>query len=178
MDFFLSHWTKTGPKWTKTWPGFNQKVLNFIIIISPRIQVYYLQKCCEISFFIFKCSGTYFVGLIKTNLEHGPKHVQGGPKTVKRKHDPEPEHVKCGSKHVQTVPKTIQDQFHIVENHLLSNPPYYSTFSLEISGKITLYARKPTNTREGVGLGWGVVKVGIKGNSAQPTELKCNTSWY
>ena len=84
MDLFLSHWTKTGPRWTKTCPGFNQKVLNFISIISPRIQSYYLQKCCEIFFFIFKCYGTFFEGFIETNLNPGPKHVQGGPKTVQR----------------------------------------------------------------------------------------------
>ena len=46
----LNHWTKTSPMWTITRPGVDEKLLNFISIISSKIQVYYLKKCCEIFF--------------------------------------------------------------------------------------------------------------------------------
>ena len=48
----LNHWTKTSPMWTITRPGVDEKLLNFISIISSKIQVYYLKKCCEIFFHI------------------------------------------------------------------------------------------------------------------------------
>ena len=63
-------------------------MLNFITIISQRIQVYYLQKCCETFFLDLNVKAHFFVGLVQINLEPGPKHVHGGPKTVKREHDP------------------------------------------------------------------------------------------
>ena len=46
----LNHWTKTSPMWTITCPGVDEKLLNFISIISSKIQVYYLKKCCELFF--------------------------------------------------------------------------------------------------------------------------------
>ena len=96
-------------------PRVDEKVLNFKSIISSKIQVYYLKKCCEIFFFIFKFYATFFEGFMKTNLEPGPKRVQSGPKTVQRKRDPGPKLVQCGSNHVQTGPIPVQAHFHIIQ---------------------------------------------------------------